>query len=158
MMILLVAQDDTPNSAPEAQVIASAIAAFRYNNIKRGDRNLQPLEVDNYPMRYHGWHTSIVLQSSGYTRAQRGRYDWAISRAANHSDILHSEHPLSAVSRLMAWRYRSIIESPCSTLTLSEVSRRNAGLSSLSECEEGRRVMALRPQAFIGPIKVLVAS
>lgn len=49
MMILLVAQDDTPNSAPEAQVIASAIAAFRYNNIKRGDRNLQPLESITIP-------------------------------------------------------------------------------------------------------------
>jgi hypothetical protein len=46
-MILLVVQEDKTNQSgrkPEAQVIAQAIATFQYNNGKRIDLNLEPLE------------------------------------------------------------------------------------------------------------------
>ncbi|TEB29270.1 hypothetical protein FA13DRAFT_1734946 [Coprinellus micaceus] len=50
-MILLVLQDKTNKSprSPEAQVIAGAIAAFQYNNEKRVDRGLPPLDLMNIP-------------------------------------------------------------------------------------------------------------
>jgi len=51
-IILLVVQEDkmdTSLKSPEAQVIAEAIAAFQYNNRKRRDRYLKPLEAMNIP-------------------------------------------------------------------------------------------------------------